>query len=218
MSAVTAGAAAGALAAVAAPFLAGLTLTVPDRDNRQWYRGARASSGRVLGVAAVGTVCAGLAGAAVGWSPAWPAWFALAVVLTPLAVIDAEHHRLPDRLLGSGYLAGAGLLAGAALAEHDAGRLVRTATCAAVAYAAFLVMRLVSARSLGHGDVNLAGLLGGYLGWLGVGQAVIGLYAGFVIGALAAGALLVARRAHWRSEFAFGPALMLGALLVAAFG
>ncbi|MEP6851377.1 MAG: prepilin peptidase [bacterium] len=216
MSSVAAAVGGAVTAALPAPYLAGLTLTVPDRRDGRWYRPTRSSAARVAVVAGVAAAFGALAGAAAGPTAAWPAWVALAVVLAPLAIIDGQHHRLPDRLIGAGYLLGVALLALAAVLDQDGGRLLRAGLCGVGAFTAFAVLHLTSRRALGFGDVTLAGLLGLYLGWLGVGPVALGLYAGFVLGAVAAIALLIARRAGWREEFAFGPPLMLGALLVAA--
>ena len=55
------------------------------------------------------------------------------------------------------------------------------------------------------------------LGWLGLGTALLGLLAGFVAGGLIAIVMLVAQRAGLRSHIAFGPAMIIGALLALAF-
>jgi leader peptidase (prepilin peptidase)/N-methyltransferase len=198
--------------------LARLTLTVPDRAERRWYRGRPAGAGRVLVTALIAAAFAGLAGAASGWSAALPAWIALALVLAPLAVIDVEHHRLPDRLIAVGYLAAVALLGLAAVSTGAESRLARAGVAAIATAVAFGLPVLLAPASMGLGDVKLAGLLGGYLGWLGWDRLVDGILAGFVIGAAVALALVATRRAGLRTAFAFGPALMSGALLVAALG
>jgi len=199
---------------VATPLLAGWSLTVPDRANVRWYRGARTTGRRRAVTAAVAVAFGGLAGRAAGWTTALPAWAALALVLSVLALIDAQCHRLPDRLVGSGYLIGAVLLGVAAVTSRDWAALARAGLAGAVVFAAFALVRL--AGGIGYGDVKLAGLLGGYLGWLGWTEVVGGVFVGFVLGAVLALVLMVTGRAGPRSPIAFGPPLIVGVLLVAA--
>lgn len=215
----------GAVVLVAAsPLLARWTLTAPDRDRAGWWtgRGVRPTRRRAVTTAVLAAIggalagCAGGDGATGGWS--WPAWIALAVVLTPLAAIDAEHHRLPIRFVVPGYLAGALLLLGAAIAGHDLARWERAVAAAAVVFAVFFTLAFAAPASLGFGDVTLSGLLAGYLGWQSWAAVLSGLLLGFVLGALMGLGLLITRRGGLRSHLAFGPPLMLGALLVSAFG
>ena len=87
-----------------------------------------------------------------------------------------------------------------------------------VLFAVYLFLALISPRSLGMGDVKLAGLLGLFLGWLGWDAVVVGAAAGFVVQALVALVLLAGRRIGLRSELPFGPAMLLGAALAIAAG
>jgi leader peptidase (prepilin peptidase)/N-methyltransferase len=75
------------------------------------------------------------------------------------------------------------------------------------------------------GDVKLAPALGLYLGYLGWGAVLIGVVAGFVLGALAALGLLardaLARKpvsGALRRSLPFGPFLLLGTLVGLASG
>jgi leader peptidase (prepilin peptidase)/N-methyltransferase len=207
-------AAAGCLAA--SPYLARLTLTVPDRDDRRWWRGRPSGTRRRGWTALTALVAGGLAGAAAGWTALLPALAALALVGTPLVVIDVEHHRLPDRLVGSAAVAAAALLALAAAVRGDWAAYLRAGEGATVVFAALFLLAFVAPRSFGFGDVKLGGVLGGYLGWTGWPAVYYGIFAGFLLGALLAVGLLLARRASRGSALAFGPMLLLGALLVLA--
>jgi leader peptidase (prepilin peptidase)/N-methyltransferase len=88
-----------------------------------------------------------------------------------------------------------------------------------------LVLALIGPSGLGMGDVKLAPALGLYLGYLGWSALVVGVAAGFVLGALAALGLL-AREAFARRPLAgalrkalpFGPFLLLGTLVGLASG
>lgn len=197
-----------------APYSARLTRTVPDRENRRWYVGAGVSRTVLGATAAVSVVLGLLAGAAARWSAVLPAYVVLAAVSVVLVVVDVAHHRLPNRVLYPGAVAAAVLLAVAAAVQHDWWDVLRAGEAAGAVYVVFFVLALISPRSLGMGDVRLAALLGAYLGFRSWPLVYLGLLAGFVIAAGIAVVLLAARRATRTTALPFGPALILGTLLV----
>lgn len=199
-----------------APYSARLTRTVPDRENRRWYVGAGVSRTVLGATAAVSVVLGLLAGAAARWSAVLPAYVVLAAVSVVLVVVDVAHHRLPNRVLYPGAVASAVLLAVAAAVQHDWWDVLRAGEAAGAVYVVFFVLALISPRSLGMGDVRLAALLGAYLGFRSWPLVYLGLLAGFVIAAGIAVVLLAARRATRTTALPFGPALILGTLLVLA--
>lgn len=140
-----------------------------------------------------------------------PAFLFLAGVGALLAVIDLQHHLLPNRVIVPAIGTGAVLLLVAAVADGRTGALLRAVLGAAVLFAVFLLLALISPRGLGMGDVKLAGLVGLHLGWLGWGAVVLGAAAGFVVQAALALVLLVTGRIGLRGELPFGPAMLLGA-------
>ena len=212
------GAVTGAAACVlATPYLARLTVSVPDRDERRWWLGRRAGGRRLLLTAAAAAVLGALAGAAAGWSALWPALIALALVCTPLAIIDFEHHRLPNRLMAVVWVLAAALLTLAAAVRHDWDPLLRAVEAGAAVFAVLYLLAFAAPRSFGFGDVKLGGVLGAYLGWAGWGYVYYGIFAGFLFGAVVAIGLLASRRASLKTALAFGPMLVLGALVVLAF-
>jgi leader peptidase (prepilin peptidase)/N-methyltransferase len=153
---------------------------------------------------------------AARWTAALPSWLFLAVVLVLLAQKDLAVRRLPDSVLLVGYAGGAALLTAAAAVTDEPGRLARSGLGSVATLLGTLGLAVAAAPRLGLGDVKLAGLLGGYLGWLGWAEVVTGLAAGFLLGAAAGLWAVATRRGGWRAEIAFGPALMVGALAVAA--
>ncbi|MGI8760808.1 MAG: prepilin peptidase [Jatrophihabitantaceae bacterium] len=219
MSAGPLGALTGAgVCLLAAPYLARLTLSVPDRTDAVWWRGRPARGRRLALTALTALLLGGLAGHAAGWSALLPAFVMLALAATPLVLIDLEHHRLPDRLV---FPAGAGaavLLGVAALVRHDWALWLRGGQGAAAVFAVLAVLWLISPRSFGLGDVKLGAVLGAYLGWFGWSYVCYGIFAGFLLGTVAALALLASRRAALQSAIAFGPMLVLGALLAIVAG
>ncbi|CAM5265718.1 Prepilin peptidase OS=Streptomyces alboniger OX=132473 GN=CP975_20465 PE=3 SV=1 [Streptomyces alboniger] len=89
-----------------------------------------------------------------------------------------------------------------------------TAALGALALGAgYLVLWLVNPGGMGFGDVKLALGTGAALGWYGWGTVLLGTFAGFLLGALYGGALVVARRAGRKTAIPFGPFLIAGAYL-----
>ena len=211
------GAAVGAAACLgASPYLARLTLTVPDRENPKWWRGAPAARGRLGVCAGTAVVLGALAGIAGGWSALLPALVVLALAGAPLIVIDYEHHRLPDRLVL--VVAGGGIvgLSLTAAIQHEWHSYLRALGGGAAAYAVLFVLAFIAPRSFGYGDVKLGGALGVYLGWFGWYYVYYGIFAGFLLGSIVALVMIAARRATLKTAVAFGPMLIVGALLVMA--
>jgi leader peptidase (prepilin peptidase)/N-methyltransferase len=76
-----------------------------------------------------------------------------------------------------------------------------------------LVWRALSRGQLGSGDVAVAPMLGFFLGWVGLDVVVAGLLFAAVLGGVFALLGLLTRRLRRSSMFAFGPFLMLGAMI-----
>ena len=142
----------------------------------------------------------------------------MAVLLAVLVVVDLAVFRLPDVVVGPLYLVLFGCLTVAAAMGGDWGRLGRAAAAAGVIVFGYLVLALIAPANLGLGDVKLAGLIGAFLGWLGWSHALVGTLAAFVLGGAFALVLVLAKRAHRHTAFAFGPWMVAGAAVGAAFG
>jgi leader peptidase (prepilin peptidase)/N-methyltransferase len=156
-----------------------------------------------------------LLGLGLGASPALPAFCFLALVSVPLAFIDVAHQRLPDLLTLPAYpVAIVALAAAAPFVPHGPGHLLHSVIGLAVALAFYLILALIYPAGIGWGDVKLSGLLGLYLGWIGLSALVIGLAAGFVLAAVAGLTLIAAGKATRRTQIAFGPFMVAGALAV----
>jgi leader peptidase (prepilin peptidase)/N-methyltransferase len=131
-----------------------------------------------------------------------------------LAAIDLEHFRLPTPLIRATLglvLLG---LAVAAVMDRTIDPLVTAAAGAALFSGVLLVAHLLSPRSMGFGDVRLAAVLGGMLGWYGLGVVVGGLLLGHLLGVFIGLAIGVSQRRVRGVRFPFGPPLITGALIV----
>ncbi len=166
---------------------------------------------------ACGLLWAGL-GARFSGSWALPAFLVLGAGLLALSVIDLEHYLLPNRVVYPLGIACAVLLGVAALADGDASRWLRALLAATVAFTVFFVIHVVSPRGMGFGDVRLSFVLGLALGWLGWGYVALGLFLGFVYGAVVGVGLIATRLKGRREHVPFGPFLAAGTLTAALWG
>ena len=148
-----------------------------------------------------------------GPGPPLPAFCYLAGIGIPLAMIDIRCRRLPDALILPSYPVALAFLGLAALLLPGGGHhFVSALAGMAVAWALFLLQVLIYPAGLGGGDVKLSGLLGLYLGWLGLGPLAAGLFLGYAFAAVTGLALIAVKLATRRSYLAFGPFLLAGTL------
>ncbi|MEU9447171.1 A24 family peptidase [Streptomyces sp. NPDC048277] len=164
-------------------------------------------------------VCTALA-LATGPRPELAVWLLLAPVGVLLAVVDFRVQRLPDPLTLPLAAAALALLGAAALLPEHAGHWLTSLYAALALGACYFLLFLVNPGGMGFGDVKLALGTGAVLGWYGWPTVLFGTFAGFLLGALYGGALVVVRRAGRKTAIAFGPFLIAGAfagLLVGAY-
>ncbi|MGZ4677228.1 MAG: prepilin peptidase [Acidimicrobiia bacterium] len=154
-------------------------------------------------------------GLAARFGAAWElgAYLALAAGLVALSLIDLDHFLLPNRVLYPTGILTAALLVVAAAADDRWDALLRAGLGGAAAFAVFFVIHVVSPRGMGFGDVRLSFVLGLALGWLSWGHVYLGLFLGFLLGAVV-GTLLIATGVRTRKDHVpFGPFLAAGALI-----
>ncbi|MFI1259262.1 prepilin peptidase [Streptomyces netropsis] len=167
---------------------------------------------RIPPAPAVPELLAGLGFAAIaatgttGWTAAAHYWLAACGVA--LVLIDVTVKRLPDVLTLTASAGTLLLLAGASF-TGEPGSLARALAAAAALGAGYLVLAFAG---MGMGDVKLAPAAGALLGWHSWPAVITGTFIGFLLGAVAAAALVVTGRAHRKQQLAFGPFLLAGAL------
>ena len=128
-------------------------------------------------------------------------------------IIDYATHRLPRGVTFRAAIVGGPLLFLAAINHDDNGRILVMFASFIVTLALFALLAAFSKGGIGGGDVRLAPVLAMFLGWLGASQVYIGLGSGFLLGGIAAGGMLVTRRASASTRIAFGPFLCIGAVI-----
>ena len=150
-----------------------------------------------------------------------PVWVVVCGAGSWLAFVDWHTRYLPFALVAMLYLAVLALtVLGAALAG-DWNLLLHAVYGNIALYLIFRVMHWLADRffggAFGYGDVRLSAALGLALGALGYDATLVGGYGGFVLGALF-GVVLSRLGIIDRNGFAFGPYMVLAAVLGAAFG
>lgn len=165
-----------------------------------------------LWLSIAGAVVCGVLGWGVGWTPGLPLWVYVGLLGVVLAYIDWRTRLLPTRLIAPSYGAVASLALMASVLSGDWHSLLRAAMGWAVAGGLFFILWFIYPKGMGYGDVRLSGILGIALGWLGWAPLVVGVYAGFLLGALG-GATLVILRMVDRKRYPFGPFMLVGAVV-----
>ncbi|MGW0614421.1 prepilin peptidase [Streptomyces sp. NPDC002788] len=161
---------------------------------------------------ATALVCAALAGA-TGTRPEVGVWLLLAPVGILLTVVDFRVRRLPDPLTLPFAAAALALLGVTALAPEHTGEWTTALLGSLALGGGYFVLFLVNPAGMGFGDVKLALGAGAVLGWYDWPTVMLGTFAGFLLGALYGGALVVMRRADRKTAIPFGPFLITGAFL-----
>jgi leader peptidase (prepilin peptidase) / N-methyltransferase len=105
------------------------------------------------------------------------------------------------------------LLVASALLAGDPARLVMAGIGLVALLLFYAALAFGYRGGMGLGDVKLAGVLGLYLGYLGLGPLLVGALAPFLLGGLFALILVVLRRAGRKSRIPFGPWMLAGSWL-----
>jgi leader peptidase (prepilin peptidase)/N-methyltransferase len=188
-----------------------------DHPGKELYVDIARHRGLRWRAASATAVVAGIVGGSVGWSPALSFLLYLAPVGVALAVVDWHTRLLPTKVIAPSYAVVAVLAALSAWAEGDLDALVTAGLGWLVAGGTFFLLWFIYPRGMGYGDVRLSGVLGIALGYLGWAELLVGVYAGFVVGALG-GLGLSALRIVDRKAYPFGPFMLVGALVGVVLG
>jgi leader peptidase (prepilin peptidase)/N-methyltransferase len=148
---------------------------------------------------------------------ALPAYLYLVAAGLALAFIDVDHRRLPNAIVLPSYIVVAVLLTIAAAVSHDWWALARAAISAVALFGFFAAIAFAYPAGMGFGDVKLAGVLGGLLGYLSWSALVVGAFAGFLLGAVGGVLLLALGRGGRKTAVPFGPFMIVGALVALFF-
>ncbi len=173
------------------------------------------------GLALGAAVMAGVAAWRIDAPELVPVWVALAGVGSWLAFVDWHTRLLPYAIVAPLYVVTLALVALGALLIGDVDVLWHALIANVVVYGIFRLLHWFGHRffggAFGYGDVRLSGVLAPALGALGTSEVFVGMYGGFILGAVF-GVVLSRLRIVDPKGFAFGPYMVVGAVVGAAFG
>ena len=147
-----------------------------------------------------------------------PAFWILGAALVALVWIDLREFRLPREITYTAFAMGTIALTIAAFLNDEPERIWKALVGAGIALAIMGLIYLGSRGQMGDGDVRLAPLLGLYLGYLNLGTVPIGLFLGFLIGAVVGVVAMAVGSAGRKTALPFGPFLALGTVLAIFIG
>jgi leader peptidase (prepilin peptidase)/N-methyltransferase len=136
----------------------------------------------------------------------------LVAVLVPVALIDLDHHVIPNLITGPAALAALAI----GVATGPTHSVIEQLIAGAAAAGFLLVFALVYPAGMGMGDVKLAGVLGLFLGRSVAVAILVAVLAGSVVGGL-----VMARRGvkeGRKTGIPFGPFLALGGVVAVLAG
>ncbi|WP_455834978.1 prepilin peptidase [Pseudarthrobacter siccitolerans] len=177
---------------------------------------APATASRITTATLTGIVCLAFA-LRFGITLHLPAFIFLAVVGVQLARIDVSQHLLPNPLVLTLLAGGLLLFLMPAFLNQHADNLLRSLAGAVVLFGSYLVLGLISPKSIGMGDVKLAAPIGLYLGYLGWDQLLLGGLLGFILNGLVTVALLSRNGRKTVTEVAHGPSMLGATVAVTLF-
>ena len=175
----------------------------------------RAAVSEGAAVAVVTAAAFALDAVRIGAVPQLAAYCVLAGALMALSITDVRTGLVPRRIVyAAGLAVGVALLCASA-ADGSWHPMLDALAGAAAGLVLLGGIWLVSPKAMGFGDVRLAGLCGGALGWVGLSALYVGFLSAFVAGAMVGLVLLVARGRH---RLPFAPALALGTMFGVLWG
>lgn len=192
----------------------------PDADKVP-YRTLAGYRGLSAGLAVSSAVLAAVVAGQTNVPELLPAWALIAGVGSWLAFIDWHTKLLPFLIVAPLYLLTLALTALGALLLGDVDVFKRALIANVIVYVVFRLLYWFGARffggAFGYGDVRLSGVLALPLGALGTSEVLVGIYAGFILGAVL-GVALSRLKIIDPKAYAFGPYMVLGAFIGAAWG
>ena len=160
----------------------------------------------------------GLMAGHFGWSWELFAYSALMAGLVALTWIDLHTKRLPREITYTTAAIMVPLLCVAALVRDEPRRVWMMALGAGIALALMALIYVASRGGMGDGDVRLSPLLGAALGYINPGLAPVGLFFGFLSGAVVGVVVMLITHGDRRTAVPFGPFLALGTVVAVFAG
>ena len=209
---------AAALLGAAGPFVMRRMPEPPEPDDdKVTYAVLADTKGLTVGLALGAALMAGVVAWRIDDPELVPVWVLVTGVGSWLFFIDWRTRLLPYVLVAPTYLATLALVGLGALLLRDVDVFVHALVANIVVYVIFRVLHAVARGAFGFGDVRLSAVLAPALGALGTSEVLVGMYAGFILGAVF-GVLLSRLKVVDPTSYAFGPYMVVGAVVGAAWG
>ncbi len=209
---------AAALLGASGPFVMRRIPEPPEPDaDKVPYAVLAETKGLTLGLALGAALMAGIVAWRIDHAELLPVWVLVAGVGSWLVFIDWRTRLLPYVVVAPTYLATLALVGLGALLLRDADVFVDALVANIVVYVIFRVLHWIARGAFGFGDVRLSGVLAAALGALGASEVMVGMYAGFLLGAVC-GLVLSRLKIVDPKAYAFGPYMVVGAVIGAAWG
>ncbi|VXB41029.1 A24 family peptidase [Aeromicrobium sp. 9AM] len=209
---------AAALLGAAGPYVMRRIPEPPEPDEgKVTYEALSHTKGLTVGLALGAAVMAGVVAWRIDHAELVPVWVLVTGVGSWLVFIDWRTRLLPYVIVAPTYLATLLLVGLGALLLRDVHVLVDALVANVVVYVIYRILHAIARGAFGFGDVRLAGLLAPALGALGTNEVLVGMYAGFILGAVF-GVVLSRLKLVDPKSYAFGPYMVVGAVIGAAWG
>jgi leader peptidase (prepilin peptidase)/N-methyltransferase len=188
----------------------------PDAD-KVTYAALAETRGLTIGLAVGAGLMAGVVAWRIDYAELLPAWVVVVGIGSWLVFIDWRTRLLPYLVVAPTYLATVALVGLGALLLGDVQVFGHALVANIVVYVIFRVLHWIARGAFGFGDVRLSGVLALALGALGASEVLVGMYAGFILGAIF-GIVLSRLKIVDPKSYAFGPYMVVGAVIGAAWG
>lgn len=149
---------------------------------------------------------------------ALPAYLVLAAGLVVLSLIDLDTFLLPNRIVYPLTITVTVLFGVAGILDGGVGDFRRALLCGLFVFAVFLLLHLISPRGMGFGDVRFSFVLGLALGWVSPATAFLGIFMGFLLGAVVGIGLMATKVKTRKDHVPFGPFMALGTVSALLIG
>jgi leader peptidase (prepilin peptidase)/N-methyltransferase len=209
---------AAALLGAAGPYVMRRIPEPPEPDaDKVPYAVLSSTKGLTVGLALGAALMAGVVAWRIDHAELLPAWVLVTGVGSWLVFIDWRTRLLPYVVVAPTYLATLALVGLGAFLLRDPDVFVDALVANIVVYVIFRILHWIARGAFGFGDVRLSGVLSAALGALGGHEVMVGMYAGFLLGAVF-GLVLSRLKIVDPKSYAFGPYMVVGAVIGAAWG
>jgi leader peptidase (prepilin peptidase) / N-methyltransferase len=146
------------------------------------------------------------------------AFWCLAAALVALVWIDLHEFRLPREITYVAFTISLMIMMNAAVIDREVANFRNALIGAGIALLIMWVIYAASRGGMGDGDVRLAPLLGLHLGYVSLAIVPVGLFFGFLVGAVVGVLMMATSKAGRKTALPFGPFLAAGTVLAIFVG